>query len=182
MALEGNNYDDLRRQNQIANLLKNWDLSFSGKSSEDPEIFLSRLQEFAQVYSLTNEDLFKSLPAILRGEALDWQRLERNNWQAYRDFALAFLNQYGKPNPQESLLSEVHKRIQRKNENITSYVTAMRKIFDKFIPRLELSYELDLTYNNLHPDYLRNLFRYQFSTFAQLQELGKQIELRLSYL
>ena len=159
---------DLRRLTQITTVFKTQELAFSGKTSEDPELFLTRLRECSNMLSLTQDEVFRSLFVVFKGEALTCFHLEKNKWISYQDFVFSFLTQYGKVNPQESLLSQVHKRLQRKNETITSYITAMRALFARFVPPLDLAYSLDLTFDNLHQDYLAHIFRYQFTSFDQL--------------
>ena len=44
------------------------------------------------------------------------------------------------------------------------------------IPESPLARQLDIAHDNLHPDYMRHIFRAQFNTYAQFEELGKQVE------
>ena len=58
----------------------------------------------------------------------------------------------------------------------------MREIFDQMDNHLPLPEQLSILYKNLHPDYIRDIFRSQFNSYQELMENGKQIENRLEIL
>ena len=160
---------NLQRQTQITNLFEKWKISFSAKTGEDPDKFIQDLEETAQILDLTDEEIIRNLPAILSGEALEWFRLNKNSLQTYKNFVPALLKQYEAFDLEGTLLQEAENRTQAKEKTMGTYLTKIRIIFDQFPESLPLKRQLDIVYKNLHPDYLRNIFRTQFKSYDELQ-------------
>lgn len=170
--------EDLRRKIQIDTLLDKKNIKFSGKSSEDPEDFLKKLNDAARSLALSKIDIFKNLSSVLTEDAADWFDVRKSQWNNYDDFIYAFMRFYGKQDPQEKYTQQAKNRRQAKGEDMLSFVTAMMKIFSKFEPQLNLSFMLDMTYDNLHLDYVRHIKRSQFRSFEQLLDIGREVEIQ----
>lgn len=54
---------------------KKSEIKFVGRPSEDPENFLTRLEESRRVTGLSPDDLFSCLHFFLNGVALEWYRI-----------------------------------------------------------------------------------------------------------
>ena len=88
--------EDLRRKIQIDTLLDKKNIKFSGKSSEDPEDFLKKLNDAARSLALSKDDMYKNLSSVLTGDAADWFDVRKSQWNNYDDFIYAFMRFYGK--------------------------------------------------------------------------------------
>lgn len=52
--------------------VRNWEVNYDGVT--DGTSFLERIREFQECYNLEGKDLLKTLPLLLRGNALLWYR------------------------------------------------------------------------------------------------------------
>lgn len=76
-------------------------------------------------------------------------------------------------------MEELRNRTQGTTETILSYVTGLRIIFDKMSPCPDLSRQLDKACQNLNPTYAVQINRKDVSTFEDLLDLGKQVEIKM---
>ena len=53
------------REKRTGEVLKKWNIEFSGAGRDDPKGFLGDRYEFKQSYGLTLEDVVKALPTVL---------------------------------------------------------------------------------------------------------------------
>ena len=86
--------------------------------------------------------------------------------------------QYGKTDFQLRLEDEIRNRTQDPGETMSSFVAALRVLFDKLIPSISTEGQLDRAFRNLHPSYSRVIRRNQFNNFQELLQLGQQEEVR----
>ena len=81
-----------------------------------------------------------------------------------------------------NLLKDIETRTQGPLEDIATYISKFRYLLDQIHPPMTLKDQLDKTYWNLHPIYRRNINSDRFSSFSELQEIGKRVELEQSRL
>ena len=117
-----------------------------------------------------------------QGQALAWFRLDSSVLANYPNFVTALLRHYTASDRQGRLLEQARNRYQTKNENVNTFVTAMRSIFDQLDISIPIESQLSNVNKNLHQDYMKDIFRNQFHSYNELMELGKQIEHRLDLL
>ena len=161
----------LQRENGTCNLLSRYDVLFSGQPKEDVEEFLEKLQDFQDSQGITDNEILRFVPVILTGSARYWARPLFRSWSSVNDMAAALRLQYGIPDFQNRLKDEIHARTQGPEEPIASYLSSMRHLMDKCLPRWSLQTQLDKIYRNLHPDFSDVVSRGQFRSFEELQSL-----------
>ena len=76
------------------------------------------------------------------------------------------------------LEDEIRNRTQGPGETMSSFVAALRVLFDKLIPPIGIKGQLDRAFRNLHPSYSRMMRRNQFNNFQELLQLGQLEEVR----
>ena len=167
-----------QRETRRCNLLQKWQVSFSGGYKGDVEEFIERIKECQQSLSVTDGEILRLIPSILSGAARFWARPLSQNWNSITDFFAALRLQYGVPDFQARLEEEIRARTQGPEEPISSFISNMRLLLDKVVPRMTLEAQLEKTYRNLHPSLYRFIFREQFKTFEELQILGQREEVR----
>ena len=166
------------RENGACNLLVRYEVLFSGKPKEDVEDFLEKLADFQFRMRVGDEEILRLVPVIFAGPARYWARSLSYSWNTVSDMAEALRLQYGIPDFQNRLREEIRARTQGPDEPVASYLSAMRQLLGKRVPRLSESAQLDTLYRNLHPDYTDVVKREQFSSYAQLQHLCQSEELK----
>ena len=67
---------------EIFNILRKWNLAFSGSRGSDAEAFLVRIEEGRALLPVSNDDLFRCLPFFLSGTAVHWFRNRRAEWRS----------------------------------------------------------------------------------------------------
>lgn len=163
----------------ISTALEKRKIFFSGKPGNDPNRFIDYLKECQTTMGITDLEIYNSLPVILHGEALNWFRLNKENFPTLDLFYKALIRQYCVKNFQDRLMHEAYARQQAKNESITSFVTNIRLIFKQMNPPLSLERQIDIACGNLNPNYIPHVRRSQITSFDQLIDEGKEIELNV---
>jgi len=67
------------------NLMRKWNLHFSGKRGNDAEAFLLRIKEARAIVPIPDADLFKCLPLFLSEVALYWCYVQTLEWMGRMD-------------------------------------------------------------------------------------------------
>ena len=83
-----------KRMSYISSALEKRKIFFSGKQGSDPLRFIEYLKECATTMAITDGEIYNSLPVVLHGEALDWFRLNKNNFPTLEQFFQALISQY----------------------------------------------------------------------------------------
>ena len=126
------------REKRMGELLKKWHIEFRGRGREDLECFLKNLYECKQSYGLSLKDAIRALPAVLDGDAWLWFRREYNTWQTYSDFVDAFRLQYCTEDMQCRLKTDIERRTQGPQEDMSTYLSKPRNLLDQRKPPLLL--------------------------------------------
>lgn len=158
------------------NMLRKWDIHFSGKRGCDAEAFLTRLKEACAVMPVTDADLFKCLPLVLSDVALYWVRLESSKWRTWNDFETAWRTRFGDPDYHYALREEAMRRTQGEQEPAVDYLTCLRSLLSRIEPPWSLSEQLSLAYRNMLPKLQLCIRRHEFFDFSMLEELATRIE------
>lgn len=149
---------------------------FAGEPDEDGEEFLRRLGEYRERRRLTEEEILYLLPEALTGHAMQWYRVERQEWSSYAGFLRHFREQFGSRNLQAQLRREIMLRTQGPDEPIGEYVIKMRTLFALLDPPYSLNDQLDICCANLHPDLEKFIAREEIVDFADLRREGRRFE------
>ena len=115
-----------QRETSTCNILRRYEVSFSGQPKEDVEEFLDKLQDFQDSMRIDDVEIIRLVPVILTGAARYWARPLFRSWSSVQEVAEALRLQYGIPDFQNRLREEIHARTQGPHEPISSYLSAMR--------------------------------------------------------
>ncbi|KAL7290676.1 hypothetical protein TKK_0015432 [Trichogramma kaykai] len=159
-------------------LIQKFELSFAGKQKEDPELFLDNIQIFQDSTTVEDSEILVFMPTILKGEARTWARPFFNSWTTLEEFKNDFRLQYGIINLQDKLQDEIRTRTQGADEPIASYLTNIKALMNRVVPRMTEEQKLRQAYKNLHPWLLKEIKKRQFNTFQELLILGQEEEAR----
>ena len=167
---------DPKRMSYISQSIEKRKVYFNGKQGSDPHRFLEYLNECLTILGITHSEIYNCLPVVLHGEALDWFRINKSNMNTFEKISKALISNFSVKNYQDKLLYEALARQQGKNEPITTFVTNIRLIFNQMEPKLPHSRQLDITCNNLNPNYIQQIKRSQIKTFEDLIDEGNDVE------
>ncbi|XP_077282247.1 uncharacterized protein LOC143908456 [Temnothorax americanus] len=158
------------------NIMRKWNLHFSGQRGSDAEAFLLRIKEARSIIHVDDAELFKCLPLFLSGTALYWVRLESENWRDWRDFEHAWRSRFGDPDYLTTLREEIQRRTQGEHEPAVEYLTCLRSLFTRMSPPWSLPEQLTLAHRNLLPRLQFAIRRWEFSDFHTLEDLATRTE------
>ena len=158
------------------NVMRRWNLNFSGARGSDAEAFLIRIEEGRALIPVSDADLFKSLPFFLSGIALHWFRSKRSQWRTWQEFESAWRSRFGKPDFQFALRDEVMRRTQGEHESVADFLTCMQGMFDRLSPPWRLEEQLNYARRNMLPRLQIAVHRQDFRDFETLEYLATRIE------
>lgn len=157
------------------NLMRKWNLLFSGKRDSDVEAFLLRIKEARAIVSISNANLFKCLPLFLSDVALYWVRLESRNWRTWDDFEIAWRSCFGDPDYQYALRDKIFRRTQE-HESAADYFTCLRALLSRLSPPWQMAEQLNFAHENMLPRIQLAIRHHDFADFATLEYLATRLE------
>lgn len=133
VAPSGNGHPSNRGTSSVMdvyNIMRRWNLNFTGARGSDAEAFLMRIEEGRALLPVCDEDLLKTLPFFLSGTALYWFRHKRTEVHSWRKFVVAWHARFENTDFQFALRDEAARRTQREHEPFAEYLTYMLALFD----------------------------------------------------
>lgn len=161
---------------QAYDIMRKWDLKFSGARKEDPDMFLRKIRSGRAMIFVGDEDLLNLLPFFLGEIATRWYDVNRNRWTSFEDFAVDCKNRFSDPDYQFELMQDIHRRTQGEYESVADFLTCMLSMFDKLSPRLTEYEEINFAHRNLLPRLHLTIPRNSISNFAQFEHMAVSIE------
>lgn len=157
---------------KILGQIRKWGIYFDGK---DPLGFLEHLEDMIEAAGYSHEAILRSLPALLKGDALLWHRNNRSFLVSWKEFRQEFGKQFLPPRYRAQLTREILSRTQKPNEQFKAYateiLTKMRRAggfpADEQVERL---------YENMSPDYKIYIRRGDVRTVGELSTLAAEFE------
>lgn len=107
-----------KRVRDLPEIVRRWNLTFSGKRDASVEEFLHRIEECRKGSQLTYRDLIEAAPFLLTDKALHWFRLHKTEWIDWLEFAVAFRCRFGGMNFQYRVRDEARRQTQGPDEPI----------------------------------------------------------------
>ena len=147
--------------------LRKWNLKFSGR--EDPDAFLHRLREARFALRLSDVDLLTGLPCLLTGLAAEWCRDKRRGWSTYAHFEDSFRRRWLDPDYQYSILTDIERRTQGKQEPVANYLTSIKGLMNRAYPQWPEHAIVDQAYRNMLPKFHTVIDRDLITSFEQLE-------------
>lgn len=157
-----------------------WNLKFSGTKAEDPENFLTRLNEGRAIVTISNNDFLKCLPFFLEGIALHWFRNEQANWQTLADFVQAFRARFGPIDYQNALFFEIRNRTQGPSEPVSDFITCMKSLMARSVPAIPLAQQIEIVSRNLLPVIQNGIDTSAVFDLSDLERLARHKERRFA--
>jgi hypothetical protein len=133
------------------NIMRRWNLNFSGTRGEGAETFLLRIEEGRQVMSVSDADVLRCLPFFLSGIELHWFRQKRARFTTWAAFKVAWRARFGDPNFQFALQGEIMRRTQGERESVVDYFTCMNALFDRLSPPWSEEMRVGYAHRNMLP-------------------------------
>ena len=102
--------------------MRNWNCHFDGKGIYE---FLERVRELQRAYQLTDQQLLRGFPELLRGDAQLWYRNRASSLTTWDDLERQIRSFYLSPGERRHLDQQMSERRQAAWEPIQAYTTAL---------------------------------------------------------
>ncbi|XP_070155191.1 uncharacterized protein [Polyergus mexicanus] len=158
------------------NVMRKWNLKFSGTRGEDAETFLMRIEEGRDLVPVADEDILRCLPFFLSGIALHWFRGKRNRLTTWATFKSAWRTRFGDPDFQFALRDEVIRRTQGEQESVADYITCLRAMFDRLAPPWSDAEQVSYAFRNLLPRLQIAMRRDEVEDLDALEDVATRVE------
>lgn len=106
--------------------VRKWGCHFDG--TKDARNFLERICELQESYGITEEQILRCLPKLLKGQALLWHRNNRAAWKNWKDFEESFRLYYIPIHSENDLEEEIQQRKQKPGERVSEYITDIQTL------------------------------------------------------
>lgn len=160
--------------------MRRWNLKFSGTRTEDPENFLTRLNEGRSIVPISNAEFLKCLPFFFEGIALHWFRNEQGNWQSLADFVAAFRARFGPVDYQNALYYEIRNRTQGQSESVSDFMTCIKSLMKGAVPPIPLQQQIEIASRNLLPAIQSGIELWDVQNLTDLELAARRRERRLT--
>lgn len=158
------------------NVMRKWNLKFSGTRGEDAETFLMRIEEGRDLVPVADEDILRCLPFFLSGIALHWFRGKRNRLTTWATFKSAWRTRFGDPDFQFALRDEIIRRTQGEQESVADYITCLRAMFDRLAPPWSDAEQVSYAFRNLLPRLQIAMRRDEVEDLDALEDVATRVE------
>ncbi|XP_046608880.1 uncharacterized protein LOC124299656 [Neodiprion virginianus] len=139
-------------------VMRKWNLKFSGARNEDAEAFLARIDEGRSLIDIRDDN-------------------KRETWHSFAEFKAAWRRRFVNPELQFALREEIRRQTQGESESVSDYSTYMRAYFDRLRPAWEEDEQLDYAYRNLLPRLQILIRRDELQDLDELEDLASRIEI-----
>ena len=151
----------------------NWKISFSGKPGASVEDLLTRLEECRGITPISNDDLLRALPLLLKDVALLWFRISDDEWRNWPEFKIAFRRRFGNFDFEARVREQIFNRTQSPKESMGDYLTRLRGLIAMLKVKVPLVEQLDWAYRGLRPEFEKVIRKFEFRDFNELTQIGR---------
>ena len=152
--------------------MRKWSCHFDGRGVYE---FLERVRELQKAYQLSDEQLLRGFPELLRGDAQLWYRNCASSITSWEELEQGLRDFYLSPGERRHLDQQISERRQGSKESIRSYSTSLLTLLRR---RGGFTHErvMEALYHNMQPG-LRLLIRpREASTPEELIQRVQEIE------
>lgn len=156
--------------------VRKWGIHYS--KADDPQealSFLQLIEDKADCYSIDRDRLPTTMLELLRGQALDWYRNNKKNWQTWKSFVKSFTDFFVPKKMRAQIEDEISSYIQQPEQPIQDYILRIQSLM-RFATRLSESEKLERIYNNCRKDYKMYVKRSEFKTLTEFKDLAETFE------
>lgn len=133
------------------------------------------MDELRESYGITNSQLLRGLPELMKGEALLLYRNSRDAWRSWGDFTQEFWDYFLPRQYQTQLRREVQGRIQRPGKTYQKFSTNLATIMRR-AGGYSREEQLDILYENMIPRYQLYIPRKSVDSPGELLRCATDIE------
>lgn len=138
-----------------------WGVYFSGdpndKNGLSVNAFIERVEEFRLSRGVSEEELKNSITDLLKGGALIWHRLVKNDIRSWSHFIELLKEEYLPFTFEKDLKEEIRNSVQDSRERVGSYFARMLNLFSRLSNPVSETEKLETLRQNVDPYYIHGL-------------------------
>ena len=177
LGLTSSRFETQREIQNLSRFLYDWKISFSGKLRASVEDFLTRLEECRGITPISDDDLLRALPLLLKDVALLRFRISDDEWRNWTEFKTAFRGRFGNYDFAARVREQIVNRTQGARESMDYYLTHLQRLIAMLRDRVPLVEQLDWAYRGLRPEFKRVIPKFEFRDFSDVTQIGKSWEM-----
>ena len=177
LGLTSSRFEPRREIQDLSRFIYNWKISFSGKPGASVEDFLTRLEECRGITPISDDDLLRALPLLLKDVALLWFRISGDEWRNWPEFKVAFRRRFGNFDFEARVREQIVNRTQGPKESMDDYLTHLRGLIAKLTVRVPLNEQMDWAHRGLRPEFKKEIRKFEFRDFNELAQIGRSWEM-----
>lgn len=144
---------DSNRPLALLNIIRRWNINFSGRPREDVESFITRVDEVRAFLNVQERDLVRVFPFLFEGSALNWYRGHADHFRTWDSMKDALRRYFADPDYQLALQEEISRRTQGDHESVRDYFSSMRGYFSRLRPPWPDSEQVRQVHRRMLPAY-----------------------------
>ncbi|CAG9132917.1 unnamed protein product [Plutella xylostella] len=148
------------------------------KSSEAVESFLTAINIFKQLENISEKDAITGLPLLLHGNAGKWWQGVKDEITTWTEFEKSLRNSFAPKEPAHIIYQKILQGKQEVGTTTEDFITDKRMLFATLPkPQHPETQQIDMIYGLLNIKIRDKIPRTSFTTYDQLVELSRGIEL-----
>lgn len=153
-----------------------WPIKFDGDTGLSLTDFIDQVEMLAMAEGIDNRELLSSIIHLLTGRAFDWYRTNFREIRSWTDFKRQIREEFIPANYEHMLLWEIETRVQGRNEPFSTYLNAMKRLFQCIKLPLSEEYRLYVVRKGLNNTYAMSLASADIRSLAELSSMCKRID------
>ncbi|XP_031783173.1 uncharacterized protein LOC116416909 [Nasonia vitripennis] len=172
----------LEQEERLANhlyqlqIIQGRNIKFAGETRDDPEEYLSQIQECKESLNLKSEEILAMIPHTLSKKASMWFRTEKEGLKTWKTFKKAFEEQFISEVSDNDVIEELRRRTQGKGEKISTYIMNFKYIAAHLKRPMRLKDQLTLLTERLRPEYRRAIRRKKIESYEDVKRYCRTLE------
>ena len=160
----------------IYEVLRKWNLRFSGERTEDSELFLTRVEQGRFLVYVADRELLSCMPFFLAGIALHWYCNSVDGWETWAEFVDACRMRFGDSDYQFQLRQEIHSHTQGLDEPVADYLICIRTLLRRLSPPLTEEVQVSYAHRNMIPKLQLTIHRSEIVSLDHLEQLAIHLQ------
>ena len=152
-------------------------ITSSAKPGASVDDFLTRLEECRGITPVTDDDLLRALPLLLKYVALLWFRISDDDWWNWPEFKIAFRRRFGNFDIEARVREQIFNRTQGPKKSMDDHLTHLRGLIAMLKVKVPLVEQLDWAYRGLRPEFKKVIRKFEFQGFNELVQIGRSWEM-----
>lgn len=159
----------------MMDIVRKWNIHYSKTNDpQDALCFLEQIEERANCYNIEKHLLPKAMPELLRHQALEWYRNNKQDWTTWKGFVKSFTDFFVPTKMKSQMENEIVAYVQKVDQPIQDYILRLQSLM-RFAELSEAD-QLNRIYTNCRQEYKMYVKRHEFKTLSEFKIFAETFE------